>query len=252
MLRMIRVAGLRFAMALISVGIFAFGAVGAAWAEDDPDEMAAPTVMGDFNRDGISDVAAVTWAGDGKAGSGLGLLTVMLGRADGSFRQVFSTELPGHAATMMVAGDFNRDGILDLVVGDRGGSLVEFLGDGTGKLISMGEIARLGAVASIAVGDFNHDGVLDLAASDPGTGRITVLLGAGKGVFQSAWSFSFEMPGIEAHLTAADFNGDGVPDLAVMNEDEGTMSVMLSNGNGTFTEAPGLGFSPVPGSHCGT
>lgn len=41
-----------------------------------------------------------------------------------------------------------------------------FLGDGTGNLVAVGNIAHLGSVVSIAVGDFNHDGIPDMAVSD--------------------------------------------------------------------------------------
>jgi hypothetical protein len=118
----------------------------------------------------------------------------------------------------------------------------------------VGDVARLESVVSIAVADFNHDGVLDMAVSDWRASSVTVLLGAGNGSFQRGWSFPLRMPGTVAQVAAADFNGDGIVDLAVTydGEDGYTFEVMLGNGNGTFTFAPKLSFVKDPNSHCAT
>ena len=38
-------------------------------------------------------------------------------------------------------------------------------------------------------------------------------------------------------MTAADFDGNGTTDLAVANDWDNTVSVLLNNGNGTFAAA---------------
>jgi hypothetical protein len=102
------------------------------------------------------------------------------------------------------------------------------------------------------VADFNHDGILDMAVSDWHAGTVVVLLGAGNGSFRSEWSFPLRMPGTTPHIAAADFNGDGIPDLAVVydDEDEDTFDVMLGNGNGSFSYAPNRSLVRDPNSHC--
>jgi hypothetical protein len=48
-------------------------------------------------------------------------------------------------------------------------------------------------------------------------------------------------------IVIGDFNGDGIPDLAIANEMNGTITVLLGNGNGTFTPtpvSPSTGFLP--------
>ncbi len=81
--------------------------------------------------------------------------------------------------------------------------------------------------------DFNGDGILDLAyiASAVATNNVIVELGNGDGTFQAPLTAS---AGASPSSTiAADFDGDGKIDLAVVNG-EGTVSILLGNGNGTF------------------
>jgi hypothetical protein len=221
-------------------------------AEDGPDEGPALIVTGDFNKDDIADYAKVVLPGEGR--SGPAQLVILLGQAHGAFSEAASGVALGPAPRSIVAGDFNRDGNPDVIVGDNDGTLLLFLGDGTGRMLPAGAIAHLDSTASIAVADFNRDGNLDVAVSDWRASRVMVLLGNGKGGFRHAWSFPLRMRGKSPHLAAADFNGDGTPDLAVVYDDDDgdTFDVMLSNGNGTFTAAPDLGFIKDPNAHCVT
>ena len=47
-------------------------------------------------------------------------------------------------------------------------------------------------------------------------------------------------------VTAGDFNGDGYLDLAVANYNSNTVSILLNNGSGVFTQSstPGVGSNP--------
>jgi hypothetical protein len=222
-------------------------------SESDDDDQAAPLrVTTDFNRDGIADRAEVTLPTEDH--SGVALLTVSLGKADGTFKQTASRPALGHDPRAIVSGDFNQDGIPDLIVGDDDGALLLLLGDGTGNMVPVGEVAHLSSAVSIVVADFNHDGILDVAVTDWRASAVSILLGAGKGSLRSAWSFPLRMAGTSPHLAVADFNGDGISDLVVVydSDDEDTFDVMLGNGNGTFNEAPDLGLTRDPNAHCVT
>jgi hypothetical protein len=235
-------------------GAVSWAAVVAGAASDDDDDDAPPLmVMADFNRDGISDIAEISLPAGEHSGAA-GVLTVSLGQADGTFKETASSATLGRAPRSIVAGDFNRDGIPDVIVGDDDGSLKLFLGDGTGKLAAAGDAARLDSVVSIAVADFNRDGIPDMVVSDWRRSAVTVLLGVGDGTFRMEVSFPLRMQGTTPHVSVADFNGDGIPDLAITYDDDDgyTYEVLLGNGKGFFTFAPNLSVIKDANAHCVT
>jgi hypothetical protein len=235
-------------LAAVVASVIAPARLWAAGSDTSPDDAPSLMVMADFNHDGIFDKAEIVSEENG----GTAALRVSLGRGDGTFQQMGSSSAVGNAPRSIVSGDFNRDGIPDVVVGDDDGSLKLFLGSRTGDLVSAGDVARLGSVVSIAVADFNGDGIPDMAVSDWRTSEVAILLGAGNGSFERGWSFPLRMRGTVPHISTADFNGDGIPDLVVVyGDDDGyTYDVMVGNGKGAFTKSPNLGFARDPNAHC--
>jgi FG-GAP-like repeat len=103
-------------------------------------------------------------------------------------------------------------------------------GDGTfGTPIStpLGVVSQTNSIAS---GDFSGDGKLDVA----GAIGVQNLLGNGNGTFQP--DVRYTLGATVQDIVPADFNGDGILDLAVDNSDAslGQVSVFLGNGDGTF------------------
>lgn len=242
----------------IAIGIFlltTFAASGHAQANavnDDAnqseDGSSVLIATADFNGDGIADLAEVTLPGGDE--NGPATLTVLLGQHGGRYVAAPGHVAVGNAPRSIAAGDFNCDGKPDLLVADADGSVIELLGDGKGDLVSAGKVAQVGTTVSMAVADFNHDGIPDLVISDFRSNAVMVFLGAGNGEFRPVWSFALPMRGVVYYLAAADFNGDGVADLAISSDDETSFVVMLGNGNGTFTYAPALSHIPDPNSYC--
>jgi uncharacterized protein (TIGR03437 family) len=91
--------------------------------------------------------------------------------------------------------------------------------------------------------DFNGDGNLDLAVANATDGTVTVLLGNGSGGFTAASGSPFPAGADPIFVAEGNFNGDSKPDLALVNEGNDTVTVLLNNGSGGFTQSPG---SPFP------
>jgi hypothetical protein len=99
---------------------------------------------------------------------------------------------------------------------------------------------------SIAVGDFNGDGILDLAVANEEypVSSVTILLGNGDGTFTPAASPT--TGNTSTSIAVGDFNGDGIPDLAVANASR-SVTVLLGKGDGTFAAtatSPSTGIAP--------
>ena len=226
-------------------------ATNAGAMSDDTDEQSQALIAtADFNRDGIADVARVIQPD--RDGSGARVLEILIGQKNGGFGRGVNRTLTVSNPRSIATGDFNGDGNPDLLIGDRDGRVIELLGDGKGNLKPAGEIAHVGSAVSIAVGDFNRDGIPDVAVSDFQGNSVIILLGSAGGSFRTGWSFALPQRGTVYYLAAADFNGDGVSDLAITGGEEATFVVMLGNGNGTFTYAPSLSNIRDPYSYCPT
>src|SRR5262245_52346286 len=112
---------------------------------------------------------------------------------------------------LLVAGDFNQDGNMDLAVNGTGFDVVAILlGDGQGGMTLKGHLPVDTLVKGLDVGDVNKDGHPDLvAATNWGYDEI-VLLGDGVGSFHVASPPSeVDGDGEPVRILLRDFNNDG-------------------------------------------
>jgi hypothetical protein len=162
-----------------------------------------------------------------------------------------------------VVADFNNDGFLDLAVtnsGDNTLSLFRGNGDGTFTqfpaspflLTNKAPIAETDPVAMIS-GFFgnavNQANEQDLAIVNKISNNVTILLTIvdrnGNVTFAEAPDSPIAVGASPVALATGDFNADGVSDLAVVNQQDNTISVLLGsvNANGTFVAGPNSPFS---------
>jgi hypothetical protein len=197
--------------------------------------------VGDFNRDGIQDLAV---ANLGPYPQRATTVAVLLGNADGTFRtpQTFQA---GLALTGIAIGDFNRDGLQDLTLSSGDDATVSvLLGNGNGTFQPKRSFAAGSSPKSVAVGDLNADQKPDLMVSDHFSDTVTVLLGNGDGTFLGRqWVDVGRNP---AWVSVGDINGDGAQDLAVANWFATTVSVLPGRGDGTFLAGQDFGASAAP------
>jgi hypothetical protein len=224
----------------------------------------------DFNHDGKLDLAsAVECAPAGCSGGGQ--LLISLGNGDGTFQLPTALSSGGFYAESLAIGDFNRDGALDIALLNNctdvscssGGSVSVWSGngDGTFNFKNTIDLSQLGFQGqrfpvSVVAGDFNNDGIVDLAVagSDPqflAPGLVSILLGNGDGSFQLPLVFKLLTGDGAVAVVAADFNQDGILDLAFANgaacaDCTGHGSIMYGKGDGTFVAGPDIPTSGGP------
>jgi uncharacterized repeat protein (TIGR01451 family) len=205
-------------------------------------------VVGDFNGDGKPDIAV--------ANRGSGNVSILLNNGDGTFAPAMNFEA-GDSPSVLASGDFNADGKLDLAVFQPGnpdlsvaGSVNVLLGNGDGSFRAPQTMTLTPFAYQMAVADFNLDKKSDLAVSSvnfsTGTPVVTlsIFLGKGDGTFQPETQISAPAPGIGRDagvLTTGEFNGDGKPDLALANRGDGSISILLGKGDGTFQQTSTVG-----------
>ena len=208
--------------------------------------------IGDFNGDGIADIAIANSAlNEGNpTASDHGTVNIYLGNGDGTFTQAPHSPITVGLDTRSVGIiDLNGDGIQDLVVLNSYSQDVYVLmgvGDGTFTQAVGSPFPGGGNTNpySVTFGDFNRDGKMDMAVAGWGgqapnnKGAISIFLGNGDGSFQSPLLQPLGVFVLYAtSVVAGDFNNDGFTDLAVARTAEDEISILLGNGDGTFQEA---------------
>jgi hypothetical protein len=118
------------------------------------------------------------------------------------------------------------------------------LGAGTTGLsfVNSSNPATMAEPNAIAAADFNGDGIPDLAVSNSNSNltTLTILLGNMDGTF-IAETTSPTVGLYPDSIAVGDFNGDGIPDLAVTSIDNNNVTILLGNGDGTFRTSATLG-----------
>jgi uncharacterized protein (TIGR03437 family) len=186
----------------------------------------AAIAAGDFNGDGIPDVAWID-------ASSLGNIDILIGNGDGTFQPAVTYPVTANAYSPRVsilACDLNHDGNTDLIASGTSLDRVSVLlgrGDGTFRASTDYLLGGSAFVGGMDVGDFNGDGIPDLVLTGRTDSSGMFLLGNGDGSFRVGESFPAGANG-SGPLVTGDFNNDGHPDVAVVTRAD-TVNVLLGS-----------------------
>jgi hypothetical protein len=213
--------------------------------------------IGDFNNDGILDLAV---ANNGSVASRGDSITIMIGNGDGTF-SASSISSEGLSPTSVATGKFTGSGYLDLAVANAcgtdttcssDGKVAILIGDGTGGFALESNTEAGAGPSALTLADLNADGKLDVAVANGTGSSVSILLGNGSGDLTLQTSPASPNTGsTPVSLAAGDFNGSGGMDLVTANENDANVSVLLQAPSVTLacgTEPGGTtcGLSPAP------
>ncbi len=180
---------------------------------------------GDLNADGRVDLVASDWTSDSSYG-------IFLGNGDGTLQPApgfpKSYPYPRYVPRRVQLGDVNRDGKLDVFLRNESETAIA-LGNGDGTFTS-GPRDQDHPLYT----DVNRDGTVDRVAGTYGV--LTVWLGVGdrRGSELYVSTFSLSVASHNSEIAVGDFNGDSIPDVAMVTSAENRTYVLLGVGDGTF------------------
>ena len=197
----------------------------------------------DVNDDGDLDLVVSVAGDDGVA--------IRLGNGDGTFGTVAkyrSGTTPGDDQVYSkntVVADLDGDTFMDLVVANQNNSSVGvLLGNGTGAFPSVVQYDTCSGAHDVAVGDFTSGTALDVVVACHGDNVITLLEGGGDGTLSNRTDIATgatedchvgDNGRCDHGIAVGDFNGPGNDDVAIALYSPINATVLLGNGDGTFT-----------------
>lgn len=192
------------------------------------------SAVADFDGDGKLDVAVSSWEGNE--------VVVYAGDGSGGFKEKGRSAIAGDQTETIAAGDIDNDGHVDLAMARYGPSATVELyfgrGDGTfedAQLVSV----RSAPGYAVVLADLNGDHLCEVIAGNWDDNTVTVNVNLGSRTFSTAQAYSVVKPPRSAaspsRLAVADYNGDGIRDVAVACPNGWFVAVLAGNGDGTLS-----------------
>jgi hypothetical protein len=185
---------------------------------------------------------------------------------------IFATTQP----LCVTIGDIDGDGKPDMAVGkSASASISVFRNTGSSGSIASGSFAAQVTFAtgsnptSVAIGDIDGDGKPDLAVANQGSNTVSVLRNTSSSGSITSGSFAtqatFTAGSLPYSVSIGDFDGDGKPDMVVVNNNANTVSLLRNNpitppptitaispaiaNTGTSVTVTGTNFSTTPSNN---
>jgi len=156
---------------------------------------------------------------------------------------VSKTFAAGQTPSALATAYFNNDGFLDLAVVNRTSDTLGILyGDGKGGFGQMQSYATGPEPGGLAIADLNGDGMNDIAVANSGRNNISLFFIKRDGHFAGMVPLAaggVDEQSISDTVVAADFNSDGMPDIAMNLRMTHKIAVLFGDDTGKF-ETPVL------------
>ncbi|CAF4047001.1 unnamed protein product [Rotaria sp. Silwood2] len=200
--------------------------------------------VADFNNDSRLDIIV--------ANKGSDSVSILSGHGNGSFSVPTSYYIGNNASPQSVAiGDYNKDNQLDVIVANYGTSELVLLlanGDGTFRNPTIFFTQYAFYPYSVAGADFNKDSRTDIAVVNHETSMLFTILSSDYHSLSNATKYSIENGSQPMSIVIADFNNDKTLDIAVANQGDSTVNILLGYSDGTFSSktaySTGVGSQP--------
>ena len=178
----------------------------------------------DYNSDGNNDIAIAL--------NGLKVkhIKMLFGNGDGTFLPPKKV-IGGNQSSFIVHHDMNLDGKTDLIASSpMKDSLSIYVGDGKGDFSKLEDFAGEKGPHNIVAGDFTGDKIPDIVVCNRRGGSVSIIPGRGDGTFIYP-HFNYVVGSQPRSITGADFNRDGMMDIAVVLYQKQILEVFLRKAN---------------------
>jgi Flp pilus assembly secretin CpaC len=183
-------------------------------------------------------------------------VNIFFSKGDGTFTTPATSIPVGAQPSAIVTADFDGDGHQDFAVANfKDSTFSVFLGgaDKSGNP-TFTQVAgspfplptSVSGPVAMTVADFNRDGKPDLAIVNQSTlanpsvaqGNVVVLQGKGDGTFNEFTSSPITVGQNPVAIASGDLDGNASADLAIVNQKDNSVTILLNNGDGTFVAGP--------------